>query len=197
MGRPRHALHEPADDLPLSRVFEEQAAEHETHMPSEMNALCDEMRGSIDALTLEWVDRVKSDHYIRSDNPLTLSQIIDHVPQMLEELCDLLGQGGEPDFEAVRAASSHGYARSLAGYSLTELLRELELLRECVFDFVAEAEAGRGVSRDETIRALSVVNKYFGEDTIFVVEHYLQRNARPQAAALDEAGGQEDSKPTK
>ena len=147
-----------------------------------MNSLCDEMRGSIDALTLEWVDRVKSDHYIRSDNPLTLSQIIDHVPQMLEELCDLLAQEGVPDFKAVRAASSHGYARSLAGYSLTELLRELELLRECVFDFVARAEAGRGVSRDETIRALRVVNKYFGEDTIFVVEHYLQRNARANSA---------------
>jgi hypothetical protein len=160
-------------------------------MPSEMDALCTEMRSSIDALTLEWVDRVKSDHYIRSDNPLTLSQIIDHVPQMLEELCDLLGQGGEPDFEAVRAASSHGYARSLAGYSLTELLRELELLRECVFDFVAGAEAGRGVSRDETIRALSVVNKYFGEDIIFVVEHYLQRNARPITAAREEIAREE------
>ena len=148
-------------------------------MPSEMNALCAAMRSSIDALTLEWVGRVKSDAYIRSDNPLTLSQIIDHVPQMLEELCDLLGQEGQLDFEAVRASSSHGYMRSLAGYSLTELLRELELLRDCVFNFVAETEKEHGVSRDDTIRALRVVNQYFGEDIIFVVEHYLQRNARP------------------
>jgi hypothetical protein len=147
-------------------------------MTSEMNSLCVAMRASIDAITLRWVDGVKSDPYIRSDNPLTLSQIIDHVPQMLEELCDLLAHSGEPDFKAVRAASSHGYARSLAGYSLTELLRELELLRECVFDFVADTEQQHGVSRDQTIRALRVVNKYFGEDIIFVVEHYLQRNAR-------------------
>src|ERR671915_22541 len=117
-------------------------------MAPEMNVLCEALRGSIDEVTLRWVDRVKSDPYIRADDPLTLSQLVDHVPQMLEELCDLLGQGGEPDFKTVRAASSHGYARSLAGYSLTELLRELELLRECVFDFVAVAEAGRGVSRD-------------------------------------------------
>ncbi len=149
-------------------------------MPSELNPLCTAMSASIDALTLEWVRHVKADPYLRSDDPLTLSQIIDHVPQMLEELCTLLAQEGEPDFKSVRAASTHGYARSLAGFSLIELLRELELLRECVFNFVAETETAQGVSRAETIRALRLVNKYFGEDTLFVVEHYLQRQARPR-----------------
>jgi hypothetical protein len=119
---------------------------------------------------------------LHSDDPLTLPQLIDHVPQMLEELCVLLSQEDEPDFNAVRAASSHGYARSLAGYSLTELLRELELLRECVFNFVASAEAGREAGRAETISTLRTVNRYFGEDIIFVVEHYLRRNARPRVA---------------
>lgn len=141
--------------------------------------LCEELRRSTDEITLGWVARVKADPYLRSDDPLTLSQLVDHVPQMLEELCALLSQGGDPDFHEVRAASTHGYARSLAGYTLTELLRELELLRECLFDFVAEAEAKHGVDRAETVRALRLVNRYLGEDTIFVVEHYLRRNARP------------------
>jgi hypothetical protein len=150
-------------------------------MSSEIKALCVLMSRAIDSITCEWVDRVKSDPYLHSDDPLTLPQLIDHVPQMLEELCTLLSQEGEPDFDAVRAASSHGYARSIAGYSLTELLRELELLRDCVFNFVAGAEAGHGAGRAETIRTLRTVNKYFGEDIIFVVEHYLRRNARPRA----------------
>jgi hypothetical protein len=145
-------------------------------MSSGVQALCAAMRQSVDSITQEWVGRVTSDPYLRSDDQLTLQQLIDHVPQMLEELCSLLSREGEPDFSEVRAASSHGYARSLAGYSLTELLRELELLRECVFDFVAEAEHGAGHA--ETIRALRVVNKYFGEDVVFVVEHYLRRGAR-------------------
>lgn len=148
-------------------------------MPSELNPLCTAMRQSIDSLTLEWVDKVKSDPYLHSDDPLTLSQLIDHIPQMLEELCSLLAQEGEPDFKSVRAASSHGYARSIAGFSLTELLRELELLRDCIFNFVAETEVEHGVSRAEIIRALRLVNRYFGEDILFVVEHYLQRQARP------------------
>jgi len=133
------------------------------------------MSESIDAITLDWVARVKADPYLKSDNPLTISQVVDHVPDMLEELCDLLKQDGEPDFQEVRAASEHGYARSLEGYSVTELLRELELLREGVFDFVAETEIKHGVNRADTISALRVVNKYFGEDIIFVVEYYLQR----------------------
>ena len=148
-------------------------------MPSEVQALCAAMRQSVDAITRDWVSKVMSDPYLRSDDKLTLNQLIDHVPQMLEELCSLLSQEGEPDFREVRAASSHGYSRSLAGYTLTELLRELELLRDCVFNFVAETEAGRGGGRAETVRALRIVNKYFGEDIIFVVEHYLRRGARP------------------
>ncbi|HVF87733.1 MAG TPA: hypothetical protein VM866_09085, partial [Pyrinomonadaceae bacterium] len=71
----------------------------------------------------------------------------------------------------------HGYTRSLSGYTLTELLRELELLRDCVFNFVAETEIKNGVNRADTVRALRTVNQYFGEDIIFVVEHYLKRNA--------------------
>jgi len=150
-------------------------------MPPEVQALCAAIRQSVDSITQDWVGKVTSDPYLRSDDQLTLNQLIDHVPQMLEELCALLSQEGEPDFRDVRAASSHGYARSLAGYTLTELLRELELLRDCVFNFVAEAEAGHDAGRAETVRALRVVNKYFGEDIIFVVEHYLRRGARPPA----------------
>ena len=146
--------------------------------------LCEELRRSADRVTLGWVARVQADPYLRSDDPLTLSQLVDHVPQMLDELCALLAQGGDPDFAQVRAASTHGYARSLAGYTLTELLRELELLRECLFDFVSETETKHGVDRAETLRALRLVNRYFGEDTLFVVEHYLRRNAR-QAPAED------------
>jgi hypothetical protein len=70
-----------------------------------------------------------------------------------------------------------GYTRSLSGYTLTELLREVELLRDCVFNFVAETEIKNGVNRADTVRALRTVNQYFGEDIIFVVEHYLKRNA--------------------
>ncbi len=146
-------------------------------MPATDKALCAALRESADTVTQEWVRRVTSDPSLRADDPLTLQQLIDHVPQMLEELCDLLSRKGEPDFTMVRAASSHGYARSLEGYTLTELLRELEILRDCVFNFVAETEDARGAALPETVRALRVVNQYFGEDIIFVVEHYLRRQS--------------------
>jgi hypothetical protein len=136
--------------------------------------LCRELQASIDAITLEWVRRVQHDPYMKSDDTLTLAQIVDHVPQMLEEICALLSRD-EPDFATIRASSQHGYMRSAEGYSLPDLLRELELLRDCVFNFVAETEIAHNVARAETIRALRLVNHYFGEDTLFVVEHFLAR----------------------
>lgn len=143
-------------------------------MTDDESALCEAFQASIDEITLEWVRRVKSDPLMRSDDHLTTAQIVDHVPQMLEELCTLLGQDGVPDFNTIRASSQHGYMRSMEGYSLIDLLRELELLRDCVFDFVAETETKQRVNRRETIRALKTVNHYFGEDIIFVVEHFLK-----------------------
>lgn len=147
-------------------------------MTDNPSALCKAFQNSIDEITLEWVRRVKSDPLMRSDDRLSMTQIVDHVPQMLEELCTLLQQEGEPDFATVRAASQHGYTRSLSGYSLVDLLRELELLRDCVFNFVAETEIEHHVNRNETIRALKTVNHYFGEDIIFVVEHFLKRSGK-------------------
>lgn len=143
-------------------------------MTADASALCEEFQANIDAITLEWVRRVKSDVHMRSDDRLTTAQIVDHVPQMLEELCTLMAQAGVPDFNTIRASSHHGYMRSMEGYSLIDLLRELELLRDCVFDFVAETETKHHVNRRETIRALQTVNHYFGEDIIFVVEHFLK-----------------------
>ncbi len=144
-------------------------------MRDDSEALCEALQNNIDALTLEWVRRVKSDAHIRSDDRLTTTQIVDHVPQMLEELCTLLqDEDGVPDFDTIRASSQHGYMRSLEGYSLVDLLRELELLRDCVFNFVAETETAEHIGRGETIRALQIVNQYFSEDIIFVVEHFLK-----------------------
>jgi hypothetical protein len=137
--------------------------------------LCRELRAAIDSITVDWARRVQSDPYVKSDDTLSLPQIIDHVPQMLEELCALLRCDSEPDFHTIRASSQHGYVRAAEGYSLTDLLRELELLRDCVFNFVAETEVEHNVARAETIHALRLVNHYFGEDILFVVEHFLAR----------------------
>ncbi|MDT7604712.1 MAG: hypothetical protein QOF61_2709, partial [Acidobacteriota bacterium] len=38
--------------------------------------LCRELRASIDALTVEWVRRVRDDPYMKSDDALTLAQIV-------------------------------------------------------------------------------------------------------------------------
>ena len=55
-------------------------------MPSELKPLCNAIRAGVDAITLDWIERLKHDSYLHADDRLTLAQIVDHVPQMLEEL---------------------------------------------------------------------------------------------------------------
>lgn len=144
-------------------------------MSSNLQKLCDALRGNIEMVTLRWVRRVQNDPYLKADDKLSLNQIIDHVPQMLEELCDVFVSEDEPNFETIRASSQHGYIRATEGYKLTELLRELELLRDTVFDFIAEVEIIHDFGSADMISGLRRVNEYFSEDIIFVVEHFLSR----------------------
>jgi hypothetical protein len=146
-------------------------------LANNLDELCDTLNRNIETLTVRWVKRVRQDPYLKSDDHLTLTQIIDHIPQMLEELCEIFGAEEEPDFDEIRASSQHGYIRAAEGYSLTELLRELEILRDCIFDFVADTEIELKMERKESLQALRRVNKYFSEDIIFVVEHYLSRRS--------------------
>ena len=156
-------------------------------MSANLEQLCRTLNSSIEAITVRWVKRVQKDPYLKSDDHLTLPQIVDHVPQMLEELCEIFGREEEPDFNTIRASSEHGYIRAAEGYSLTELLRELEILRDCIFDFVAETEIKIKMDRNESLLALRRVNKYFSEDIIFVVEHYLSRQ-QASGKAANQAG---------
>jgi hypothetical protein len=146
-----------------------------------IDLLCRELSASIDQITVDWARRVQHDPYMKSNDALSLPQIIDHIPQMLEEICALLRRDAEADFHTIRASSQHGYIRAAEGYSLPDLLRELELLRDCIFNFVAETEIKHNVNRAETIRALRLVNQHFGEDILFVVKHFLarERASRP------------------
>lgn len=145
-----------------------------------LQLMCDGLRANVDAITLTWVQRVKRNPEIESDEGLTLSQLVDHIPEMIEEICDLLTQEEDLDFEKIRAATKHGFMRSAEGYSLSELLRELELLRDCIFGFLADYIADKRLSSQDAVRALRRINRYFSDDVLFVVDHYLKRSENPR-----------------
>lgn len=98
-----------------------------------------------DVLVREWVDSVYADG--RTDLPALLSyrQLIDSVPEVLDELARLLDAGAEGRViaESARRLRVHAQVRFQQGCLIDEVARELMLLRKVLTEFLWRA--GNGV----------------------------------------------------
>lgn len=80
----------------------------------------------------QWISSVREDERITAADTLTRAQLLDHLPQMFNDLADALRVEVDVDGNARR----HGEHRWQQGYELEELLRELARLRLIVVDHV-------------------------------------------------------------
>jgi hypothetical protein len=97
-----------------------------------------------DVLVREWVDDVYADR--RTDLPTLLSyrELIDSVPEVLDELARVLDSGaeGRAIAEAARRLRSHALVRFQQGCLIDEVARELMLLRKVLTEFLWRAGLG-------------------------------------------------------
>lgn len=95
--------------------------------------------------------------------------LADDLPGLLEAIAERLRREGEGSGEASRLADRHGKQRWHAGWSLSELLRDYQILRLVLLDFLEEMLA-RPLSAREAIAvglelddaAIGSVNAYVG-----------------------------------
>jgi hypothetical protein len=91
-----------------------------------------------DALVVAWVDEVYAER--RTDLPALLSyrQLVDNVPEVLEELARLLDERavGREVEESARRLRAHAQVRFQQGCLIDEVARELMLLRRVLTDFL-------------------------------------------------------------
>lgn len=103
-----------------------------------MNSFVALFREHEDALVVAWVDEVYAER--RTDLPSLLSyrQLVDSVPEILEELSRLLDERavGREVEESVKALRSHAQVRFQQGCLIDEVARELMLLRRVLTDFL-------------------------------------------------------------
>src|SRR5687767_13614068 len=97
----------------------------------------DLIQGHIEQLTSAWVNSVRDDPRIHSDDDLSEDGLRDHIPQCIEEVCALLRAGEYPNLVNTREARVHSYLRFRQGYRGRELVRELSLLRMTLLDHLA------------------------------------------------------------
>ncbi|HEX8117130.1 MAG TPA: RsbRD N-terminal domain-containing protein [Pyrinomonadaceae bacterium] len=117
-------------------------------------------RQHLDPFTRAWADRVYDERRTDLATLLTFRELVEHVPDVLEELSRLLDEQADPSEICDAARSLRGYARVRfqQGVLIDEVARELMLLRGTLCEFLWQearvvAEGDARVLRDTLGRA--------------------------------------------
>jgi signal transduction histidine kinase len=124
-----------------------------------------------------WVEAVDNDREIQTSNSLTYRQLVDHLPSLFDEMCDLLREHNDEALRAdVQAESKvHGQHRWVHGYKVDELLREIEIIRKILLvDWVTTfGKENPNFGTTSKKRAKAILHDFFGDLTINSVKQFV------------------------
>jgi hypothetical protein len=132
-----------------------------------------------------WIEAVRADPRIHSDEDLTDQGLRNHVPFIIEEICQLLRAHETPQAANTREGRVHVYTRYRQGYRARDLVCELSLLRLMLLDDLAEAmlsTQGLGGMR-AYVAAARDINRYVDEELRYAISVYTE--AEQQAGSSD------------
>jgi hypothetical protein len=138
------------------------------------------LRTGQETIVRDWTEKVTSDRRINSDARLSYIQLIDHVPQIVEELQEAIARG-DRRAPMMTEGREHGRQRWRQGYELKEVVRELTLLRATLVEFL-ERYSGALPARppEELTRSLNSINLFIDDEIYRTVEAYLDASQNPQ-----------------
>jgi len=105
-----------------------------------------------------WTQRIGREH---PDKELSRGELWDHLPRYFDEMLAALGAedgacGETPPSEGDTASTAHGTQRLRVGFDLGEVIREYEILTECILDEVDRV--GGRLSTRHVRRVLRILN---------------------------------------
>jgi hypothetical protein len=139
------------------------------------------LRTGQETIVRDWTQKVTTDRRINSDARLSYLQLIDHIPEIVEELQRAIARG-EQEAPMMSEGREHGRQRWRQGYELKEVVRELTLLRATLIEFL-ERYSGALPARapEELTRSLNHINLFIDDEIYRTVEAYLDASGNPQA----------------
>jgi hypothetical protein len=139
------------------------------------------LRTGQDTIVRDWTEKVAADRRVNSDARLSYIQLIDHVPQIVEELQQAIAREGR-EAPMLREGREHGRQRWRQGYELKEVVRELTLLRATLVEFL-ERYSGALPARtpEELTRSLNSINLFMDDEIYRTVEAYIDASQNPQS----------------
>jgi hypothetical protein len=138
--------------------------------------LADLIQANNHKIVTSWIDAVRSDPRIYSDEDLSDHGIRNHVPFIVEEICQLLRAGETPQAANTREGRVHMYTRYRQGYRARDLVCELSLLRLILLDEMAEhLSAGQVMeSWKSYVEAARNINRYIDEELRYAISVYTE-----------------------
>ena len=111
-------------------------------------AIADEIENHLERLVEIWTSAVREDPRIESDATLSKPELIDHVPAIIQEICELIRKNEVPTVRNSHEARANVYGRYQHGYKGRDLIRELSLLRITLLDHLRDVSADKEASFD-------------------------------------------------
>lgn len=127
-------------------------------------------------ITETWMQAVRSDARIDSDAALTRLELQDHVPAIIEEVCQLLRADETPTPVNTLEGRVKVYLRFQQGYRGRELGREVSLLRTVMLDFMVArcSDPSVGIELKPCYAAARIINLYMDEILINAISTYSE-----------------------
>jgi hypothetical protein len=149
--------------------------------PAVKEAISRLLKSGQETIVRDWTEKVTADRRVSSDARLSYVQLIDHVPQIVEELQQAIARG-EQEAPRMSEGREHGRQRWRQGYELKEVVRELTLLRATLVEFL-ERYSGALPARTpaDFTRSLNDINLFIDDEIYRTVEAYLDASQNPQS----------------
>ena len=122
-----------------------------------------------------WIEAVRADSRIDSDEGLSTPELIDHMPAILDQICDLLRKGEVPEVRNTHEARASIYTRIMQGFKGRDVVRELSLFRIILLDALMNIFVEPSTSITETSRheADLIINLYIDEAMRYAISAYV------------------------
>ena len=139
------------------------------------------LKNGRETIVRTWTEKVTADRRVTSDERLSYLQLVDHIPEIVEELHDALADANA-HAPALTEGREHGRQRWRQGYELKEVVRELTLLRATLVEFI---ELYRGAlpprPPEELTRSFHRINVFMDDEIYRTVEAYLDASKNPES----------------
>lgn len=149
-------------------------------------SLADLIQTRNEAIVSAWIEAVRADPRIHSDEDLTEEGLRNHIPFLIEEVCQLLRASETPQAANTREGRVHVYTRYRQGYRARDLVCELSLLRLLLLDHLAESLRARPALGELStyVEAARDINRYVDEELRYAIAVYTEAEQQAQPLGM-------------